>query len=79
MSSRWHQSSAGVFVRAPAAVGIDADMLERMARIARDLPGHTVSLDAEDAAELPPESQPMLRIDGVAAEDFLERCYDETA
>lgn len=57
--------------------GIDAEMLERMARIARDLPGHTVSLDKDDALELPPESEPILRIDGVVAEDILERCYDE--
>ncbi len=55
--------------------GIDAEMLERMARIARDLPGHTVSLDS--AYELPPDSEPVLRIDGVSAEEVLERCFDD--
>ncbi len=59
------------------ATGIDAEMLERMARIARDLPGHTVSLDADEAFEAPPDSEPVLKIDGVAAEEVLERCFDE--
>jgi hypothetical protein len=55
--------------------GIDADMLERMARIARDLPGHTVSLDSEVAR--PPDSEPVLRIDGVAADEVLACCFDD--
>lgn len=60
------------------ATGIDAEMLERMARIARDLPGHTVSLDSDDASfETPPESEPVLKIDGVVADEILERCFDE--
>lgn len=60
-----------------SATGIDAEMLERMARIARDLPGHTVSLDAEDTFVVPPDSEPVLRIDGVAADEVLERCFDD--
>lgn len=63
--------------REETATGIDAEMLERMARIARDLPGHTVSLDSDDGFELPPDSDPILRIDGVVADEILERCYDE--
>jgi len=58
---------------------IDAELLERMARIARGLPGHVVSVDGEelvddwgDTLEPPPESQPMLRIDGVAVVDIID-------
>ena len=62
-----------------AAARIDAEMLERMARIARDLPGHTVSVDTQLDFEAPPDSDPILRIDGVVAEEVLERCFDEWA
>ncbi len=61
----------------PMATGIDAEMLERMARIARDLPGRTVSLDSEEAFQAPPDSEPVLKIDGVVADEILERCYDD--
>jgi hypothetical protein len=65
----------------PEAIGIDAEMLERMARIARDLPGHTISLDSDPGLEAyfeaPPDSEPTLKIDGVIAEEILERCFDD--
>jgi hypothetical protein len=53
---------------------IDADTLERMARIARGFPGRTVSVAM--AAEGAQRTQ--LRIDGVAAAEIVERCeHDE--
>jgi len=67
---------------------IDAALLERMARIARDLPGHVVSVDSGEhttptpvdiEVEEPPESGPVVRIDGVVAETLLERYYDQLA
>lgn len=61
----------------PVARGIDAEMLERMARIARDLPGHTISVDNDDTFKPPPDSEPVLKIDGVLAEEILERCFDD--
>jgi hypothetical protein len=77
---------------------IDAELLERMGRIARGLPGHTVSVAGGFADELadgglaatgeteldahelrdrepPRESGPVLKIDGVVADEVLERCY----
>jgi hypothetical protein len=74
------------------------ELLERMGRIARGLPGHTVSVAGgfeselagerlaasgdgkRDVAELddrepPRESGPVLKIDGVVADEVLERCY----
>ena len=59
---------------------IDAEMLERLARIARGLPGHVISVDAHDRAEAdltpptaPPEDgDPVVRIDGVVAREILE-------
>jgi hypothetical protein len=64
--------------RAPPA--IDADLLERLARIARGLPGHVVSVDAEDCGEVERWSRqvpddttdPVVRIDGVVARHILE-------
>ncbi len=64
--------------REPTA--IDADLLERMARIARGLPGHMVSVDAGDDGEInlwPTEdaernNDPVVRIDGVVAREILE-------
>jgi hypothetical protein len=63
---------------------IDAEMLERMARVARGFPGCTVSLDADEVqpvndagvdpgADDGPISQPVLRVDGVIIEDLLAR------
>ena len=55
------------------ALDIDSDLLERMSRIARGLPGHVVSVDSDElvVSESPPESGPVLRIDGVAADEIL--------
>lgn len=61
-------------------VAIDADLLERMARIARGLPGHVVSVDADDPGEVtlwPNDGgaaalDPVVRIDGVVAREILE-------
>jgi hypothetical protein len=50
---------------------IDSDMLERMARVARGLPGHLVSLAG--AAGSSDEEQPELRVDGVEAAEILDR------
>ena len=86
---------------------IDAEILERMARIARGLPGRTISVDSrtfepvdelgdsfsgdsfsgdafwpedcwpqdawDEVTETPPESTPVLRIDGVVVAEILER------
>lgn len=53
---------------------IDSDTLERMARIARGLPGRTISVAMADDA---PPSSAVLRIDGVAAAEIVERCEHE--
>ena len=62
---------------------IQPAMLERMARIALELPGHRVSVDSaegsleeeEAAADMtpPPDSGVVLRIDGVVAEELIDR------
>ncbi len=59
---------------------IQPAMLERMARIALELPGHLVSVDGaevspDDEPEMspPPASGVVLRIDGVVAEELFDR------
>lgn len=61
-------------------------MLERMARIARGLPGHVVSVDSSEETPIPedaterqisalengPESGVVLRIDGVVADELVD-------
>jgi hypothetical protein len=59
---------------------IDGELLERMGRIARGLPGHTVSvagaeIEVDPDTEPPRESGPVLKIDGVVADEILDRCY----
>ena len=57
---------------------INPDLLERMARIARVLPGHVVSADVPlppQDIDPPPESGVVLRIDGVVA----KAVFDELA
>jgi hypothetical protein len=55
-----------------AEQAIDPTLLERMGRIARGLPGHVVSVDRdEESFEAPPESRPILRIDGVVVGEIL--------
>jgi hypothetical protein len=78
-------------VRRERASGIDGDALERMATVARNLPGRTVSVAArrreerDRGAPRPSGVWPAaalvgtdveLHIDGVAAEEILARCYD---
>jgi hypothetical protein len=51
---------------------IDSALLERMGRIARGLPGHVVSVGSDETAvDEPPESGPILRVDGVVAGEVL--------
>jgi hypothetical protein len=61
---------------------IDAELLERMARIARGLPGRTVSADGgifegriciEEDLHSDLESAAVLRIDGVVVAEILEQ------
>jgi hypothetical protein len=62
---------------------IEPAMLERMGRIARVLPGHLVSVDRGDTPEPsdvfeadyepPPDSGVVLRIDGIMAEELVDR------
>lgn len=72
------------------APSIGPEVLERMARVARDLPGRTVSIarprPAGDENERwprrsgvflrQPRGELEMRIDGIAAEEIVERCYD---
>lgn len=51
---------------------IDPEMLERMARIARVLPGRVVSLEPRSAPR-DRESAPVVCIDGVAANEIAAR------
>jgi hypothetical protein len=53
---------------------IDSEMLERMARVARGLPGHLVSLQgAAMARDAGGAEEPQLRVDGVTAAEILDR------
>jgi len=65
----------------PAVASIGAEVLERMARIARGMPGHVVSV-ATDGDPSPVstdrrrrDSEPVLCIDGVEAERLFERYF----
>jgi hypothetical protein len=55
------------------SVGIDGELLARMERIARDLPGRTVSAGPGAGTALRPRDHraPVLRIDGVAVDDIV--------
>lgn len=50
---------------------IDAELLERMARIARGFPGHTVSLDERSQAA------PVLCIDGVHTDEIADGLFGQ--
>lgn len=65
-----------------ASAAIDERTLERIERIARGLPGHVVSVGADEANVLgspdepAPDSEPVLRIDGVDALEIIERYFE---
>jgi hypothetical protein len=64
------------------AESIDPASLERLGRIARGLPGHTISLNQHPSA--PPQTTrvlddvAVLRIDGIAATEFVARYEGES-
>ena len=69
-------------IHEPAATSIGAELLERMARIARGLPGHIVSVET-GALRSPASFEgvnsnggPVLLIDGVDAARLFERYFD---
>jgi hypothetical protein len=71
MASQWRPGEE-------VGAAIDAEMLERMARVARGFPGCTVSMDADEAEDVEgagdgPVSEPVLRVEGVIVADLLAR------